>query len=357
MGLTGVGKSTFISHFCDTAVVGNDLESCLFSPTPIISDHDFQSLTCLLDDPGTSTLSIHTATVDDRKVYLIDTPGFDDTNRTDTDILREIATWLQRSFEADIKLAGIVYLHRIQDNRVGGSGVKNIHLFRELCGADRLASVVLATTMWDSISSREKAEEREHELKTSPDFWAGLISHGCAVLRQDDGLASATEILRHIISHSSSISSSEEGKENPSQQQQGGGITLQIQEEIALDGKALHETSAGELLKADLEEQGRLYAAKAALLEEQLAKMAAELANLQDAQAARDEKVRLEREREQREAQKRESSREEEIANFKRELDRLREDLYLTREKQEKTEAEYRELKTNRWPWNWCVVM
>jgi GTP1/Obg family GTP-binding protein len=35
MGLTGVGKSTFISHFSDTAVVGNDLESCPYPFTQI----------------------------------------------------------------------------------------------------------------------------------------------------------------------------------------------------------------------------------------------------------------------------------------------------------------------------------
>ncbi|KAM7210186.1 P-loop containing nucleoside triphosphate hydrolase protein [Rhypophila decipiens] len=320
MGLTGVGKSTFISYFSDTAVVGDDLESC------------------------TSTLSIHPATISDRTIYLIDTPGFDDTNRTDTDILKEIALWLHHSYDASVKLAGIVYLHRIQDNRVGGSGVKNIHLFRELCGTDCLSSVVLATTMWDTVPDQSKAEEREAELKTSPDFWAGLLEHGCSVLRQDDGVASATKILEHIIAQSSSDSKQE-------------GITLQIQEEIAEEGKALHETSAGEVLKASLEEQQRLYEAKTALLEEQLSKIASELASLQDAQATRDEQVRQEREREQREVEKREISREEEIIAFKRELDRLREDLHCTRVKQEKTEAEYRELTSNRWPWNWCIVM
>jgi hypothetical protein len=30
-----------------------------------------------------------------RKVILVDTPGFDDTDRTDYDILRDIAQWLK----------------------------------------------------------------------------------------------------------------------------------------------------------------------------------------------------------------------------------------------------------------------
>jgi len=348
MGLTGVGKSTFISHFSDTAVVGDDLESCQSSRTYIHSHHDhlnsYENLPHIMltmdrlpPGTGTATLSIHPATIDNSTIYLIDTPGFDDTNRTDTDILREIASWLERSYEADIKLAGIIYLHRIQDNRVGGSGVKNIHMFRELCGTNGLSSVVLATTMWDALPT-DKAEEREDELKTKPEFWGSLVEHGCAVIRQDDGLASATKIIQYI-------------------QSQRRPITLQIQEEIAVDGKELHETAAGEVLKAELEEQQRVYAAKTALLEEQLAKIAAELAGLQNAQAAREEQAKEDREREQREAEKRETGREEEINEFKRELDRLKEDLQSTKVKQERTEAEYRDFTTRKWPWDWCVVM
>lgn len=312
MGLTGVGKSTFISHFCDTAVVGNDLESC------------------------TSSISIHAATVDGETIYLIDTPGFDDTNRTDTDILGEIATWLERSYSANIKLAGLVYLHRIQDNRVGGSGTKNIHMFRELCGKDGLSSVVLATTMWDALS-KGKAVAREEELKTKEEFWGGLVSHGCEVRRQDDGVASATDIIRHIL-----------GQRRP--------VTLQIQEEIA-DGMALHETAAGGVLKAELEEQQRVYEEKMAALEEQLRKVASELAGLQVAQATRDEQVREEREREQRDFEKRELGRETTISHLKHELSELKVEFASTKQKQEKVEAEYRDLTSRRGIWSWCVVM
>ena len=36
-------------------------------------------------------------TLDERKVILIDTPGFDDTTKSDTDILRLIAAYLATS--------------------------------------------------------------------------------------------------------------------------------------------------------------------------------------------------------------------------------------------------------------------
>ncbi|GAB1319130.1 GTP-binding protein A [Madurella fahalii] len=316
IGLTGVGKSTFISHFSDTAVVGNDLKSC------------------------TAGISIHPTCIEGEDVYLVDTPGFDDTNRTDTEILEEIALWLERSYDANIKLAGIVYLHRIQDNRFSGSSTRNIHLFRELCGKDSLGSVVLATTMWDTLPA-DKAEEREAELKTKGEYWGELVKHGCAVLRQDDGAASATRIIRHILD-----------QRRP--------VTLQIQEEIA-EGMDLHETAAGKVLKEELERQQEMYEAKMALLEGQLKKIATELVNLRDTQADRERKAMEDRERQDKERQedneKREMSREMLINELKQELNGLREEVESTKLKQERTEAEYREFTSKKSVWDMCILM
>ena len=80
--------------------------------------------------------------------YLIDTPGFDDTHKTDTQVLREITNWLSTAYTADLKLTGIIYLHRILDVKMGGSAMKNLRMFKKLRGDDSLGSVVLATTFW-----------------------------------------------------------------------------------------------------------------------------------------------------------------------------------------------------------------
>jgi hypothetical protein len=41
------------------------------------------------------------------------TPGFDDTNKSNSEILRDLGNWVVRSYPADVKLSGILYLHRI----------------------------------------------------------------------------------------------------------------------------------------------------------------------------------------------------------------------------------------------------
>lgn len=207
MGIKGAGKSTFISYFAPDAKIGHELQSC------------------------TLDIGIHPATIGDKKCYLIDTPGFDDTNRSDTEILRQVADWLSRSYQAQIRLAGIVYLHRITDNRMGGMALRNLSIFKKLCGDEGLSCVVLATTMWGLVS-REEGERREHDLSTKPEYWAGMVSRGSRVLRLDKGVFSAMAVIEHILA-------------------QRRRITLDIQQEMA-SGKTLDETSAGQEMQADL---------------------------------------------------------------------------------------------------------
>jgi hypothetical protein len=52
----------------------------------------------------------------DGKVYsIVDTPGFNDTYRSDNEVLKELADWLLKSYQDGVKINGIIYLHRISD--------------------------------------------------------------------------------------------------------------------------------------------------------------------------------------------------------------------------------------------------
>ncbi len=173
-----------------------------------------------------------------RKCYLVDTPGFDDTYRTDTQVLEEVANWLHMSYKARVRLAGVVYLHRICDPRVTGSAMKSLRMFKKLCGDDGLGSVVLATTWWSSVTS-EKGAANEKELMTKSQFWKNMIQKGSAVCRQDRDAESAAEILTYIMD-----------LRRP--------VTLEIQKEMA-DGKALNETAAGQEVQREMVEMKRKY--------------------------------------------------------------------------------------------------
>ncbi|KAH8160679.1 hypothetical protein CIB48_g7566 [Xylaria polymorpha] len=75
MGITGCGKSAFVSHCTGKHVTTS---SGLYSCTDLIDVYDFM--------------------FNGRRIHLIDTPGFNDTNRSDIEILGVLASWLGASY-------------------------------------------------------------------------------------------------------------------------------------------------------------------------------------------------------------------------------------------------------------------
>jgi len=47
------------------------------------------------------------------RITLFDTPGFDDTDRSELDVLKETAAFLSHTYKQDVLLSGIIYFHRI----------------------------------------------------------------------------------------------------------------------------------------------------------------------------------------------------------------------------------------------------
>lgn len=173
---------------------------------------------------GTSAIAEYTCKIAGREVTLVDTPGFDDTTLTDTEVLTMIASWMADSYDSNIRLTGVIYLHRITDNRVAGSSYKNLRMLRSLCGDSNLANVVLTTTMWDKVGERE-GNEREKELLNTGNFWGDLKKDRAKVRRLNDSVLSAAGLVEELITMSP--------------------VTLKIQKEIAIEKKTLDQTDAG----------------------------------------------------------------------------------------------------------------
>lgn len=183
-------------------------------------------------------------------IYLVDTPGFNDSLRSDTEILREVSAWLIRAYNSNYRLAGIIYLHRILDNRVGGVGTRNLKMFRKLCGDKNLGSVVLATTHWDSVD-RKKGRQRELELQQEENYWAPLIREGSSVLRHDKNEVSGLKIINHLIDRKNRM-------------------TLDIQRELVDKNMRLEQTGAGSELATAVERLLQQYEQKIRNIEREL---------------------------------------------------------------------------------------
>ena len=134
-------------------------------------------------------------------------------------------------YEEDIKLAGIIYLHRITDGRMGGSPHRNLRMLGELCGDQAVKKVVLVTTMWDRVK-QEHSQRRERELFDN--YWKTMINYGASTARFLNTTDSAWKIIDPIL------------------EQQETEVLL-LQEELVDLKRALNETQAGKTLYSDLQ--------------------------------------------------------------------------------------------------------
>lgn len=208
MGVTGAGKSHFINKLAGDEVVeeGADLNSC------------------------TQACEMVPVTIGGSKTLLIDTPGFDDTKRTDGEILTEISKILSAQYEVGVQLKGVVYIHRITDVRYNRAAIKTFEIFKKICGKDALKNVLLITSRWNEVDAALGAE-RERQLKEN--FWAYMVGHGSAMSRFHGDRSSAISLVSQLLCQDN--------------------VVLQIQKELVDEGKNLSDTMAGTFVEDDIE--------------------------------------------------------------------------------------------------------
>ncbi|KZT63255.1 hypothetical protein DAEQUDRAFT_770777 [Daedalea quercina L-15889] len=227
MGATGSGKSTFINLVSGSDLTVNDgLKSCT-------SDVEFSRSFELAG----------------RSVRLIDTPGFDDTTRSDTEVLKMIAVALSQIYQEGHKLSGIIYMQRISDFRMTGISRRNFHLFRKLCGEGALSNVVIVTNMWSEVTP-DRGLAREDELASDSMFFRPALDKGAKMMRHDNTYHSAVTIMLQLIPNTPK--------------------PLLLQTELVEETKDIAETAVGAELAHDIEEQRQRYVEEIGELEKEM---------------------------------------------------------------------------------------
>ena len=98
MGVTGTGKSSFIADYIDRPVddqmIGHGLRSRKLQIHSVLLYVTYILL-------GTGRVVPHTCKYNDHTVHLIDTPGFDDTSLSDTDVLAAVAQCIQKTYSVE----------------------------------------------------------------------------------------------------------------------------------------------------------------------------------------------------------------------------------------------------------------
>ncbi|KAI2613261.1 hypothetical protein GGR54DRAFT_330483 [Hypoxylon sp. NC1633] len=215
-GMTGSGKSSFIGAVTgrDDVKIGHELSSC------------------------TSSVSIFHHEMGEYNVYFIDTPGFDDTNRSDLEILKSVSNFLSVAYANRNYLNGLIYLHQISDTRMGRTKGLNIEMFKALCGEDAFSNVAILTSMWSTDeSSIEFVKQISREAQLKEEYLVDIIG--------EDGLLKR---LKSEDSFTIDVSSAKEIFEGLFDSWKNDKITLRIQHELVNDLVLLHETAAGKAL-------------------------------------------------------------------------------------------------------------
>jgi hypothetical protein len=225
MGVTGSGKSSFISLLADQRVeISHGLHSGEHKTGEGVS-----RLTILA---GTVDIAVYSFTDGPRgTVFLVDTPGFDDTTRSDAEILKDISYFLASMYHNRIRLAGIIYLHPIATARMGGSAVKNLLMFKALCGDQSFRHVTFATTMWSEMEANDTMNlGNKRQLELEENYWAEMIRLGSIVKKHNRGRSTAIEIVRMLTTRADTS------------------IILAIQRQLVDERRTLEDTDAGKVV-------------------------------------------------------------------------------------------------------------
>lgn len=179
-------------------------------------------------------MEAYSFSLDGRKVTLIDTPGFDDSETSDADILKLIANHMHATYQSGRLLNGLIYLHPVNLNKATGTEMMRTRLFKKILGEEAYSRVVIATTMWDNLLNTETAAQHCNERIKRNKVWGDMVRGGAIVARHDNNKDSALDLIRKTFAFAP--------------------VELQLQRELREFGGKLGRTSAGKQLDSDLGE-------------------------------------------------------------------------------------------------------
>ena len=119
------------------------------------------------------------------EIHLIDSPGFDDGAVTDVEVLKHIADYVNTTYRLKQNLAGVLYLHDITKAKLGGVGLTNLRMLKEIIGKEAFANCAFITTKWGCSNDPQGEEAREKELGSNEKYFGGMLRSHAKMKRFD----------------------------------------------------------------------------------------------------------------------------------------------------------------------------
>ncbi|KAH7334358.1 P-loop containing nucleoside triphosphate hydrolase protein [Rhizoctonia solani] len=218
-GPTGVGKSTIINlltNYSAQLPVGDSLRSC------------------------TEHIAVASVFHKGRVINFFDTPGFDDSEKKPAEHLALIAVCLSELYESaqhKPHIHGVLYVHRITDNRMTGSSITNLRVFRKLIGPHVFKNLVFVTNRWTAPPD-PKHIKFEDELVHDDQYFGRAIKAGARggvdyrILEGSSCSQAQRTLLDLFLEYDPEL--------------------LQIQRDLIDENKAIGDTEAGQVVFEDL---------------------------------------------------------------------------------------------------------
>ena len=170
-------------------------------------------------------IQISSTSVHGTEFCLVEFPGF---GQDDEQVFESLSTWLKESYENGEYLSGVLYLHRILDDRQDGTNLRNLSIIKKLCGKEKFRNITIASTFWDEEDD-DAAEAREKALKESPDIWGDLAHEYASIERMPAEREKCVDLLVKLAEKDT--------------------IYLHVQEETVDENKVANDTKAAAEMK------------------------------------------------------------------------------------------------------------
>ena len=135
-----------------------------------------------------------------------------------------------------MKLAGVIYFHRISEERWKRSDTRSFGWLRRICGEETLRNVVLTTNMWGNVTP-EIGAAREEQL--AAEFVKPALDGGAQLRRHHDTTESTHQIIRAILNNHRTRA------------------PLQVQRELIDERREFDHTTVGEGINREVDERTR----------------------------------------------------------------------------------------------------
>ncbi|PPQ99495.1 hypothetical protein CVT24_005286 [Panaeolus cyanescens] len=145
-----------------------------------------------------------------KRIYLMDSPGFSDSNLSEMEIVEMVKNWMAANSFGSID--AILYFCPVTDTRLPGTRRKTMDMLKALVkSSSRIphsnqsaneGAVTLVTTMWDQVwceRVEQRAEKNYLQLKYT--VWKDMIEKGACITKFMNTQGSALEVLDEAFVH------------------------------------------------------------------------------------------------------------------------------------------------------------